>query len=84
MPTRDEEVAYPAFQFASDGTLHPAIARIIDILGVVVATPYTIASWLQSPRAQLDGETPIRWLQLGRDPERAIAEARITAAHLAD
>ena len=82
LPTK-RGVVFPAFQFTSDGTPHPAIATVVDILADRVATPYTIASWLKSPKDDLGGETPMRWLELERDPERVIAAAQVTAARLA-
>jgi hypothetical protein len=49
----------------------------------VVETPYTIASWLKSPKESLEGETPLRWLERGSKPDLVIEAAKLTAARLA-
>jgi hypothetical protein len=53
--------------------------RIFD--GIAM-TPYTIASWLVGPKDYLEGETPIRWLQLERDVDPVIEGAEVAAARL--
>lgn len=73
---------YPAFQFNSDGTPSPEIARILKIFQDAVETPYTIASWFVSPQDWLNGETPVDWMQSRREPERLYEAARRAAARL--
>lgn len=82
LPTESGDVVFPAFQFGPDGNVDPTILRILAILGPVVATPYTIASWLRSPRKDLGGRTPVEWLELGHDPDSVIAAAELAAARL--
>ena len=73
---------YPAFQFRA-GEADPAIGRVVGILGEVVATPYTIASWLKGAKPDLlGGKTPLEWLESGGDPERVVAAAELAAAGL--
>jgi hypothetical protein len=74
---------YPAFQFGASGHPYPEIARVIEIFTGIVATPYTIASWLVSPQDLLEGETPAAWLRSGRDREILFEAARRSAAPLA-
>jgi hypothetical protein len=83
LPTHEGDVVYPAFQFRADGTPHPVIGRVIEILSPVVESPYMIASWLRSKKADLGGRTPLEWLEKGRDPRRVVVEARLSASHLA-
>jgi len=83
LPTHEGDVVYPAFQFRADGSPYPVIRRVIEILGPVVESPYMIASWLKSRKADLGGRTPIDWLEMGKDPRRVVTEARLSASHLA-
>jgi hypothetical protein len=64
--TEAGEVVYPAFQFGPGGQPLRGISDVIGALKDVVETPYTIAAWLVSPEAELDGSTPIEQLRLGR------------------
>jgi hypothetical protein len=82
LPTREGRIVYPAFQFDEQGRVFPDIERIIRIFDGIALTPYTIASWLNGPKDYLDGETPIRWLQLERDVDPVIAGAEVAAARL--
>jgi hypothetical protein len=83
LPTDEGNTVYPAFQFGQNGKPYPAIARVIELLDSVAITPYTIASWLMSPKPYFGGTSAIRWLEMGRDPRRVVAEARLAAAHMA-
>ena len=83
LPTREGDVVYPAYQFNKTGTVYPDIERNISIFDGVVATPYTIASWLRGPKKYLGGNAPIQWLELERDPEPVLAGAEVAAARLA-
>ena len=84
LPTKRSGLLFPAFQFTHDGRLNPTIGDVIAILADSVVTPYMIASWLKSPNDDLGGASPVRWLELGRDPSRVLAEARVVAARLAE
>jgi hypothetical protein len=83
LPTRRGGVVYPAFQFDDDGQPFSAIAEVIEILAPVAVTPYTIASWLMSPKPYFEDQTPIQWLKSGRTPRHVVAEARLAADHMA-
>lgn len=81
LPTEGGELVYPAFQFGTDGQPLPGIAEVIGALKDAVETPYTIATWLVSPEAELDGSAPIEQLRLGRS-ELVSEVARHYAASL--
>ena len=73
---------YPAFQFRA-GKTDPTISRVVGILGRVVVTPYTIATWLKGAKPDLlEGKTPLEWLESGGDPNRVVAAAELAAARL--
>jgi hypothetical protein len=77
---RSGEVGYPVFQFDGRQQL-PGVRDVIGVLAPVVATPWTIASWLTSPSADLDGETPEAALRAGRvDAVTAAADRFARAA----
>ena len=76
---RSGHVGYPLFQFVGGRQLD-GIADIVRLLRPVVATEWTIASWLTSPNADLRGETPVDFLQVGGDRELTIAAAERFAA----
>lgn len=79
---RNGEVGYPAFQFDGRRQL-PGIRDVIAVLDSAVATAWTTASWLTSPTAALDGQTPAQALRRGAaDPVLALARrtARAMAA----
>jgi transcriptional regulator with XRE-family HTH domain len=83
LPAEHGVVRYPAFQFTDAGEVYPTIPTILEIFDGAVETQYTVASWLQSPKEYLEGNTPIGWLERGRDPDRVIAGAEQAAARLA-
>src|SRR5687767_7828617 len=61
VPTDEGDELYPEFQFEPGGNINPTIGRVLAILGPVVVTHYTIASWLRSPREDLGGRAPVEW-----------------------
>ena len=71
---RDGEIGYPVFQFDGRRKL-PGIPEVIDILAPVVASPWTIASWLKSTAADLEGRAPVKALRDG-NIEAVTASAR--------
>jgi hypothetical protein len=83
LPTRRGGVVYPAFQFDDDGQPFPTIAEVIEILAPVAVTPYTIASWLMSPKPYFEDQSPMQWLKSGRPPRHVVTEARLAADHMA-
>lgn len=65
LPMRSGAVGYPAFQF--DGrVLVPGVAEVVKALMPAVETPWTVASWLTSPRSGLGGRRPIDALRQGQ------------------
>jgi hypothetical protein len=82
LPTDDRGVVYPEFQFRNGDGPIPEIRYVLQILEDAVATPYTIASWLSGPKDYLDGHSPIRWLELGGDPQAVLEGAEHAAALL--
>lgn len=73
---RNGALGYPAFQF--DGRRQQAgVREVVTVLSSVVATPWTIASWLTSANAELDGIRPIDALRRGR------VDAVVALAHRA-
>ena len=83
LPTADGRQLYPGFQFTDQGRPYPGIETVLGIFTEVVATPYTIASWMVSPQDLLDGETPVTWLRAGRDSAPLLEAARRSASKLA-
>ena len=55
-------IVYPVFQFKGR-TLLAGVAVVVSILGDVVQTPWTTASFLTSPQTDLGGRTPIEALR---------------------
>lgn len=78
---RNGEIGYPIFQFDGRREL-PGSRDVVAILGPVVASPWTIASWLTSPAAALDDRSPIQALR-DRQTGAVIEAARRTAEALA-
>jgi len=78
---RDGEIGYPVFQFDGRRKL-PGIRDVIGILGPVVASPWTLASWLTSPNSDLHSRAPVQALRDG-NTETVTAAARQTAEALA-
>lgn len=61
---RSGTVVYPAFQF--DGhRLLDGISEVVSVMAPVVASRWTIASWLTSPQPALDGDRPVDRLRSG-------------------
>lgn len=78
---RNGSLGYPAFQF--DGRQqHAGVREVVTALSSVVATPWTIASWLTSSNAKLGGTSPIDALRAGRIDE-VVALAHRAARDLA-
>lgn len=72
---RNGSLGYPAFQF--DGRQqHAGVREVVIALSSVVATPWTIASWLTSSNAELGGTSPIDALRAGRIDEVVVLAHR--------
>jgi len=59
---RDGEIGYPLFQFQGRRVL-PGVRDVVGILAPMVATSWTIASWLTSPAVELGDRTPLEALR---------------------
>jgi hypothetical protein len=62
---RSGRVGYPLFQFNGDIQIE-GLAEVVRTLRPVVATEWTIASWLTSPNVDLGGDAPLDVLRGGR------------------
>jgi hypothetical protein len=78
---RDGAVGYPVWQFDGDRVV-PGVRQVVLELKDVVASPWTIASWLTSPNVELDGRAPLTCLRQG-EVTRVGATARRLAQRLA-
>lgn len=77
---RDGEIGYPVFQFEGRRQL-PGMREAIGLLGPVVASPWTLASWLTSASDALDGQSPVQALR-EQSIDAVTALARQTAEAL--
>jgi len=77
---RDGEIGYPVFQFEGRRQL-PGVREAVGLLGPVVASPWTLASWLASANDALDGLSPIQALR-EQSADAVTALARQTAEAL--
>lgn len=77
---------YPAWQFdIESNSIRPEVRDLVvafrDRLNNI--DPYMIASWASTPQNEdLDGHTPIQWLQSHRDSDQLITAARRAASWL--
>jgi hypothetical protein len=83
LPMRNGRVVYPRCQFGPSGRPYPALAGVLAAFRAVEANPWTIASWLTTEQAELEGLTPVDWLGRDDDAARLIEVARHSAAPLA-
>ncbi|TAK71330.1 MAG: hypothetical protein EPO13_00410 [Actinomycetota bacterium] len=79
--TGSGRVVYPAFQFAA-GSVVPGLAEVLDAVPDSAVSRWTLASWLVSPAAGLDGSTPVEALRRN-ESARVVELARQWAAALA-
>jgi hypothetical protein len=83
LTTGSGQVVYPAFQFDGQRPV-PGLALVLDALPESVVSRWTVASWLVSPEADVDGERPVDVLR-DQGPEGQVAvlgAARRWAAQL--
>lgn len=78
--TGNGRVYYPAFQFAN-GQPMAGLADLLSTIDEDLVSRWTLASWLVSPEADLDGASPIDVLRAG-DVERVLRLARAWALAL--
>ena len=58
LTTGSGQVTYPAFQFDGQRTV-AGLAAVLDALPDDLVSRWTVASWLVSPEAELDGQRPV-------------------------
>lgn len=75
---RSGRIGYPVFQFDGRAVLD-GIGDVVEILTAAATDPWTIASWLRSPKSAFDGREPIELLRDG-DVEPVVDAARSFAA----
>jgi hypothetical protein len=78
---RSGRVGYPLFQFHGSRPVD-GLAPIVRTLRPVVATEWTLASWLTSPNVELDGDTPIDVLRRRHRADAVTAAAKRFATAL--
>lgn len=76
---RSGQLGYPVFQFDGRRIL-PGVREVVATLTPVMATTWTIASWLTSPQPSLDGDRPLDRLRAGDVTPVAAAAARAARA----
>jgi hypothetical protein len=79
--TGSGRVVYPAFQFQGKAVV-PGLEEVLAALPEGVVSRWTLASWLVSPDAELDGDRPIDVLREGA-AARVVDVAQHWAAALA-
>jgi hypothetical protein len=70
------QILIPLFQFGEDGRVHPAVAPVLSVLAEAEATGWKMATWLFTPRTELEGHAPLAWLKAGRPVDTVLAAAR--------
>ena len=75
LTTGSAQVVYPAFQFDGQRPA-PGLAAVLTALPEDVVSRWTVASWLVSPEAELDGARPIDVLhEQGPEGQLAVLQA---------
>lgn len=59
VPYKSNRILYPGFQFCADGTVHPAIAPLLQRLTHAGLDGWELASWFTSASDLLDGDAPV-------------------------
>lgn len=80
LTTGSGSVAYPAFQFRT-GSVPDGLGSVLGALSEEIVSRWTVASWLVTPNAELNGDTPLDLLEAGT-PQLAIDAARRWAVAL--
>lgn len=73
LTTGSGRVVYPAFQFRT-GSVPDNLGDILGILSEQIVSRWTVASWLVTPNAELNSDTPLDLLEAGT-PQPAIEAA---------
>ena len=78
---------FPSWQFNFErGTIRPETRLIVSAFREQLeeADPYLIMSWVRTPQDEdLEGLTPVQWIQKGKESERLVEAARRAASRLA-
>jgi hypothetical protein len=80
LQTSDRRWIYPTWQFVG-GDVMPGLPAIMAVFGDQPA--WSVATWLTTPRRDLEGATAVEWLRHGRDLGHLLRVARRTAARWA-
>lgn len=76
---RNQAIVYPIFQFDGDRPL-AGVDVVVTTLMPVLGEMWTIASWLISPRVDMDGKSPVDVLRDGGVDAVKTAVARTAAS----
>ena len=80
--TEDRRTLVPLFQFSEAGRPYEAVPPILRIFAEAETTGWTVASWFTTPSPDLEDQTPIAWIQAGRDRDTVLDATRAAAAPL--
>lgn len=76
LQTSDGRWIYPTWQFRD----HDVMPGLAEVLAIFAGHPsWSVATWLTTPTADLQGLTAVRWLDERRDRNRLLRVARRTA-----
>jgi hypothetical protein len=76
LQTSDGRWIYPTWQFRD----HDVMPDLAEVLAIFDQHPsWSVATWLTTPTADLDGVTAVQWLAEGRDRDRLMRVVRRTA-----
>jgi len=82
LTTKAGKTCYPGFQLDELGRVLPGLRVVLGVLASRARSPWTTASWLTSPQPELDGNTPVEFLEAGGDPEQVAQVAGRIATRL--
>lgn len=71
---------YPAFQFATDGRVHPTVREIVPVMAAQGWDPESIILWMAAPNGYLGGDAPADRL----DDAATVLQAATNAARAAE
>ncbi len=84
LKTADGVVVYPCFQLDEHHRVVAGLPEVLRCFRAEEVDEWTIAGWLVSSQRALDAQSPIRWLQLGKDRETVVALARDASRRFAE
>jgi len=75
--TADTQLLLPSAQFNENGSTHPGLHQILDVLATGTSDAWTWGLWLFSRvPGQLDGMSVMEWLKNERDVDAVLLLAR--------